>query len=125
MITLKTILRANAASCIVFGLIFLLRPIEVAAFLAHNTPAPMTALVFLGAILVLNGLHLIWASVQSYPNKYLVIYFAIGDFIWVLTSISLVLMGLWITTQLGIIASTLVAVMVGTFGLLQITQRDR
>jgi hypothetical protein len=124
MSTLKAILRANAASCIVFGLIFLLIPTKVAVFLAQSSPIPTPVLTFLGAALVLNGLHLVWASLQASPNNYLIIYFAIGDFIWVLASISLIFMELWITTQSGIIASVIVGAMVGMFGILQMIHRD-
>lgn len=122
MITLKTVLRANAANCIIFALIFLLKPMEVAIFLGGDTPAPEIALLVLGAILITNGFHLLWASIQSLPNKYLVLYFAIGDFIWVLVSISLVILGIWITTVSGTVASILIAMMVATFGFLQIAK---
>lgn len=125
MITLKTVLRANAASCIIFALIFLLIPIEVATFLGQGKPAPEIALLVLGAVLITNGFHLLWTSFRSLPNKYLVLYFAMGDFIWVLASSILMILGIWITTGVGIVASILVAIMVGTFGILQIVKRKK
>jgi len=45
MITLKTILRVNAASCIIFSLIFLMNSTEVATFLERDTPAPEAVLM--------------------------------------------------------------------------------
>jgi len=123
MITLKTILRVNAASCIIFSLIFLMKSTEVATFLERDTPAPEAVLLILGVILLANGLHLLWASVKPLPSKSLVLYFSIGDFIWAFASISLVMLNIWITTELGITASILVAIMVAAFGVLQMTKR--
>ncbi|WP_293751664.1 hypothetical protein [uncultured Paraglaciecola sp.] len=120
MITLKTVLRMNATSCIIFAIIFLLMSTEVASFLGQNKAAPELLLLVLGLILLTNGLHILWVSWQLKPNKYLVLYFAVGDFIWVVASIILVSQGMWITTTLGIFISLLVAMMVGTFGVLQI-----
>lgn len=120
MITLKTVLRMNATSCIIFAIIFLLMPTEVASFLGQNKAAPELLLLVLGLILLTNGLHILWVSWQLKPNKYLVLYFAVGDFIWVVASIILVSLGIWVTTTLGIFISLLVATMVGTFGVLQI-----
>jgi len=123
MNTLKSALRANAASCIVFSLIFLLKPTEVAMFLGGDTPAPETLLQALGAVLMANGLHLVWASRMPRPSKHLVLYFSSGDFIWAIASISLVLLGVWVTTAAGIVVSMLVSVMVVVFGLLQMVKR--
>jgi hypothetical protein len=123
VITLKVVLRANAASCIIFALIFLLKPTEVATFLGGDAAAQEVVLLILGAILLVNGLHLLWASVQSLPSKLLILYFSIGDFIWVFASISLVIQDLWITTAPGVTVSLFVATMIGAFGGLQMTKR--
>jgi len=96
---------------------------EVATFLERDTPAPEAVLLILGVILLANGLHLLWASVKPLPSKSLVLYFSIGDFIWAFASISLVMLNIWITTELGITASILVAIMVAAFGVLQMTKR--
>jgi hypothetical protein len=120
MVTLKTVLRMNATSCIIFAIIFLLMPTAGASFLGKNKAAPELVLQVLGLILLTNGLHILWVSWQLKPHKYLVLYFAVGDFIWVVASIILVSLGMWITTTLGIFISLLVTMMVGTFGILQI-----
>jgi hypothetical protein len=125
MITLKTVLRVNATSCIFFAIVFLLMPIEVATFLGGNKPAPELVLLILGLILLGNGLHILWASSRSKPNKYLILYFAMGDFIWVIMSLMLVSLGIWITTPPGIFITLLVAMMVGFFGVLQIVNNKR
>ena len=125
MITLKTVLRANAASCIIFALTFLLQPTQVATFLGHDTPAPETVLLVLGVVLMVNGFHLLWASLKPQPSKFLILYFSIGDFIWFFASTSLVILGVWITTESGVTASILVATMVAVFGALQIAERKK
>ena len=123
MFTLKNVLLANAANCIIFGLIFLLFPMKVALFLGGETHFPELILQILGAVLVINGLHLIWASLQQKPNKFLILYFSFGDFLWAIGSSVLLLMGLWITTMAGIITTILIAIIVLIFGLLQIIKR--
>jgi hypothetical protein len=122
MITLKTALRANAASCIIFALIFLLIPLEVSTFLGGSTPAPETVFMVLGLTLMANGLHLIWTSLRPIPHKLLVLYFSMGDFIWALASIILISLEVWVTTESGIVAAGLVALMVAALGLMQITR---
>ena len=122
MITLKAVLRANAASCIIFAAIFLLKPAGVASFLGGDTPAPEAVLLILGAILMFNGGHLLWASFKALPSKLLVLYFTAGDFLWVLASLGLVTMELWVTTEPGALATTLVAALIAVFGVLQIVK---
>lgn len=123
MITLNHVMKANAVSCIAFGLIFLIIPSDVNMFLSTDMSAPKTILLILGAGLIVNGLHLIWASLKPRPSKLLVLYFSIGDYIWVLASISLLLLGVWITTTAGVITTLIVSTMVGVFGTLQIIKR--
>lgn len=125
MFTLKNILRANASSCIIFGLIFLLFPTNIAVFLGSNEPIPEVILLVLGAALIVNGLHLLWASFKALPSKLLILYFSMGDFIWAVCSTALLIVGVWITTTLGALITILVAVMVATFGILQIIKRKK
>ena len=123
MITLKTVMRANAASCIIFALIFLLNPAATAALLGGEIPAPDLVFLILGAVLMFNGLHLIWVSSNPMPNKLWVLYFSFGDFLWVIATAVLLILGIWITTGIGVIASMVVAIVVGTFGVLQMMKR--
>jgi hypothetical protein len=83
-------MKANAISCIGFGTIFSLFYGEVSHFLDKSEQAPDMVFILLGIILIFNGLHLIWASLKSMPNKYLVLYFSIGDYIWVLATFYLI-----------------------------------
>lgn len=125
MITLKTVMRANAASCIIFALIFLLNPAATAAFLGGEIPAPDLVFLILGAVLMFNGLHLVWISSNPMPNKLWVLYFSFGDFLWVIATAVLLFSGIWITTGIGMIASILVAAVVGIFGVLQMIERKK
>jgi len=123
MTTLSYVMKANAISCIVFGLIFLSIPSKVIMFLSADIQPPETVLLILGTGLIINGLHLTWASLKPMPSRALVIYFSIGDYIWVLGSISLILLGIWITTTAGVITTLVVSAMVGLFGILQMLKR--
>lgn len=123
MLSLKKIMRANATSCLAFGGLFALQPSLVANFLGGASPAPQSYILILGILLILNGLHLIWASRAPLPQKDLILYFSIGDYIWVIGSVGLIVSGMWITTPAGIMIASAVAVMVGLFGVLQMTSR--
>jgi len=120
MVTLANVMRANAISCLLFGLIFLIMPLDVANFLDLHNPAPKLVMLMLGAILIINGLDLIRVSRHSPPSKAQIWYFSFGDFIWALISLGLVLSNTWVTTTKGIIATLIVAVIVALFGVMQL-----
>jgi len=63
------------------------------------------------------------ASLKVMPSKHLVIYFSIGDYLWVLGTSYLLVVGIWITTPIGIAVTLLVSGMVGSFGLLQMIKQ--
>ena len=116
-------MRANAISCIAFGVVFALQPGLVANFLGGTSPAPQSYILIVGILLIVNGLHLLWASRVPLPKKELILYFSIGDFIWVIASVVLMVSEVWITTTGGVLIASAVAVMVGLFGILQMTSR--
>jgi len=119
MPALKTILRLNAASCLGFGALFTAAPGAVGTFLGAP-PAPDTLIVLLGAVLALNGLHLLHTSFRPEPPRLLVLYFSAGDFLWVAITAVLIGANLWITTAAGIAAAIVVALAVGGMGLAQL-----
>jgi len=121
MLSLHNVMRANAMSCMVFGGVFALLPGQVAVFLGGASPAPRVYILALGVMLIINGIHLVWASRRARPKKQLILYFSLGDFLWVIASGGLMLLGVWITSPAGVIATSAVAVMVGLFGILQLT----
>ncbi len=123
MITLATVMRANAVSCILFGLLFVVAASDVAAFLGAVAPAPKWLVFALGVGLILNGFDLIRVSVNPIPSKSQILYFSIADFIWATVSLGLILANLWITRQAGVVAALAVAVMVTIFGALQMIKR--
>lgn len=106
----------NAASCIGFGFLFLIAGSSVDIFIG-NTVNWLTPVV--GAVLILNGCHLLFASKRQTPLCPEVLYFIAGDMAWVICSVALVSFGVIVTTTHGIVISLLVAFMVGTFGVLQ------
>ncbi|WP_374763543.1 hypothetical protein [Yunchengibacter salinarum] len=122
MPTLKTILRLNAASCLIFGALFLALPGAVATFLG-TPPAPGWVIAALGAVLIVNGGHLLHTSTTDLPPKALILYFSFGDFAWVLATLALIGTGIWITTTPGLAASLAVAAFVGTMGVIQMFAR--
>jgi hypothetical protein len=116
-------MKANAVSCIGFGIVLFFLPEVVINFLSTSNQAPKVVTSVLGFALFFNGLHLIWASFKLMPSKLLVLYFSVGDFIWVISTSYLLLTGLWITTSKGIAVTLVVSLMVGFFGLLQMIKR--
>jgi len=120
MFTLKNILRINAMSCLTFGVLFLILPLNIVNFLSNDAPSPEIVLQGLGAVLIFNGFHLLWASTLEKPNKFLILYFSMGDFLWTAGTAVLLALGIWITTTPGIIASVLVAFIVTILGTLQV-----
>jgi len=119
MTSIKTILRINAASCIGFGGLFVASPDAVASFLG-TPPAPKIVILVLGALLILNGAHLLYTSMGAHVPKALVLYFSTGDVLWVFATVALIATGTWITTTSGIVAALAVAAAVGAMGLAQL-----
>lgn len=125
MFSLKSVLRMNAASCILFGVLFVFMPSVVADFLSPQFPAPSLLVLALGTGLVANGAHLLWASYQVTLNKPLVYHFSFGDFIWTIVTVVLIASELWITTTAGIATALVIAFFVALFGVLQLVQFSR
>src|SRR6056297_2415918 len=115
--TLATVLRLNALSCLGFGALFLLAPVAVAQ--ALGTP-PVWLVAALGAGLVGNG-ALLLLSVRGgrVPRRAEVLFFSLGDAAWVVATLALILAGVWIVTPGGRVAALAVAVMVGALGVAQ------
>lgn len=123
MLNLRSVMTANAMSCLVFGGGLAFQPDAVANFLGGASAAPQLFIMILGILLIVNGLHLLWASRVLFPPKALILYFSIGDFMWVIASTGLMVTGEWITTTGGVWVASAVAIMVGIFGMLQIMSR--
>ena len=115
--TLSTVLRLNALSCLGFGVLFLAVPGPVATGL--GTP-PAWLVAALGAGLIGNA-ALLWLSARGgrAPRRAEGLFFCMGDAAWVVATLALILAGVWIVTPGGRIAALAVAVMVGALGLAQ------
>ena len=124
MTNLKTIMFANAASCLGFGVFFTVFPNAVAGFLGVP-PAPSWLILVLGIMLIANGILLIWRAREKLPPKEDILFFSFGDFAWVVATIVLIVLQIWITTINGIVSALIVATMVGYFGVAQMVARKR
>lgn len=114
---LKQALLMNSSSCLLFGMLFLLFPSQISVFIGNSI---IWLLQLIGAILLFNGLHLIYASKRDKPICPEILYFVLGDFLWVLGTFALVITGAVITSTQGIVASLLIAAMVGALGYMQV-----
>lgn len=119
---LRTALFLNATSCIVFGALFLAFSESVSRFIGNSFIWMVPAI---GAVLLLNGLHLLVASRRSRPICPEILYFVAGDALWVIGTLALIGFGLVITTAVGTAVSLAVAVMVGAFGVMQVVGYKR
>ncbi|HMB38942.1 MAG TPA: hypothetical protein VKO85_07680 [Wenzhouxiangellaceae bacterium] len=116
---LRLVLMLNGASCVLFGLLFLLASSSVSAFLADRAAAPAAIILVLGAGLLINGLALFFVARSNRPNRHAVWFFSVGDLLWVLATLVLIATGVWIDRAPAILAALAVAVFVGTVGWLQ------
>ncbi len=119
---LRLILRLNAASCLLFGIVFVLLPTPTASFIGTSTSWLVT---LVGVVLIFNGLHLLFSAQRTNISLWEVYYFSVGDFAWVVISIFLITTKLVITTEAGIVAALGVAFFVGTLGALQLWASKR
>jgi hypothetical protein len=110
-------MRLNAASCLSFGLLFIIIPHVIATFLGG---APKVVIVVLGIGLLVNGAHLIVASRRKIVREIEVIWFSFGDFGWWLATLALIVADLWITTTWGIAVAVIVATFVAGLGVAQL-----
>ena len=122
---INIILKLNALNCLLFGALFVFIPETIIVFLADVTlndsgHMPKLVLVGLGVVLNVYGMLLIWLSNRETVPLGLVLFVAIGDFLWVIATLILLLMQLWITSSNGMAAAGLVAMFVGWFGLQQL-----
>ena len=120
MFRLSNVLRINAASCLTFGAAFAIAPATVATFLGADAAAPTTVLRVLGGVLIINGLHLLWAAMMKAPARWLIVWFSGGDFAWVIGSLAVLASGQWVTTAAGIAVTLAVAAFVAVLGAMQL-----
>lgn len=115
---LKLILGLNFLSCSLFGSLFLLNTENVALWLGLTMPV---ILKIAGAILIFFALHLLTSIAKKTVIKGEIFYFSFGDSLWVLSSFIILMFTNLITSMHGQIATAAVAILVGTFAILQYT----
>ncbi len=113
---LNLVLLGNAASCALFGALFLFDGADIAVFLGDP---PVWLVRVIGAGLLANAVFLIVTGMRAEPPRRDVLSFAIGDAAWVLATIVLLGAQLWITTSLGMLWAIGVGLFVGLCGLAQ------
>lgn len=113
---LRYVLKVNAASCALFGILFLFTTASAGAIIGDP---PTLLLQVLGGGLIINAVLLFGTSLKQQPMRAAVLFFALGDALWVVATLTLIAMSLWITTPLGIILSLGVAAFVGLCGAMQ------
>ena len=107
----------NSLSCLIFGILFVAASDSVNSFIGNS----VTWLIpVVGVVLIFNGCHLLLACKREKPICPEILYFVVGDIAWVVISVILIILGIVITSSQGIVASLLIAVMVGLFGVLQV-----
>ncbi len=117
MNSLKFVMRLNALSCGSFGLLFVIWPHAVAAFLGDF---PSTIIQLLGIGLIANGAHLVGSSLRKKLRKIEIIWFSLGDFAWWLATLALIAADFWITTTGGVFISFIIALAVAGLGVTQL-----
>ena len=113
---LKFVVLLNAISCIVFGSIFVLWSEATSQLLGDP---PRVLLQVLGWGLLANAGLLVATAVQSQPSRGSIKIFVAGDAAWIVGTVALLVLGIWITTYAGVAWSVCVAAFVGLCGWLQ------
>ena len=119
MKNLNIILILNTVSCVLFGSLFVMQHEAIHNFL--QIPEDLDFLVpASGGVLLLFAAHLISAIVRKRKIRWEIYYFVIGDILWVLYSALLIIFGV-ISGTSALLCVSGVAILVGTFALLQFT----
>lgn len=114
---LKPTMYLNAITCAFFGGLFVIAGGSVAVFLGDP---PIGLVNALGAALLFNAAHLAFEARKVQPAKKIVMYFVMGDALWVAATGVLVFGGIYITSPQGIFAAMAVAALVGAFAVGQV-----
>lgn len=117
MKTLRNVLRLNAASCLVFGLLLVFWPEPVGAALGASALGLLRAIGFL---LLANAAHLVIGSLRASLHPSEILYFSLGDILWFIGSLALVGANALVTTGSGQLVVMVVAVGVLAMGIAQI-----
>lgn len=119
MLALNILLGLNALSCLIFGTLFTTKTKNVAQALGSDPLLP--PLVFVsGVVLLIFSAHLITAILRKNKIKGEVYYFSLGDSLWVMGSIALLMGTKIISETTGVYYTIAVALMVAIFAVGQL-----
>lgn len=114
---LRTVLFVNAVSCLAFGTLFVLAPQSVGSWLGST---PIGLLQIVGALLIANGAHLVFASMKGTLLPLEVLYFSAGDILWFIGCLALVGANVIVTSGASQVVSMFVSLGVLLLGLAQL-----
>ena len=114
---LRLALQLNAFTCAAFGALFLFFAPIVSGYLGAFPESPLRVI---GGLLLFHGAHLLGGSLRARPLPLEVAYFSMGDLLWFLGSLLLLVGTDFITRSHGVIATIAVATLVAGIGLAQL-----
>lgn len=112
----QIITKLNGISCVFMGTFFVFMPKATSNFFSLLSPAPQVMILTTGIALNLFGLLLTWLGNQDSPNTKWFLIFALGNFLWVMSLISTIVLPYWVTSSNGITAAGMMALLMAWFG---------
>jgi hypothetical protein len=114
--SLNLLLRINCASCLIFGLILLLKTDAVNLLIGTEKTMVMHSIVI---IFVDNGMLLLIASLRNEIKPHEVMFFVIGAYGWAIITVALISANVVIIDPLGIRVAFVIAMYTAAMGALQ------
>jgi len=117
--TINDVLKINALNCLLFGALLVFMPEPISTFLSDTAIAPKLLLLSIGVGLNIYGLLMLWLANKNPVPQTPLLLIVVGDFLWVIATIIVIQLKLWITTINGITAAGVLAIFVGWLGWIQ------
>jgi hypothetical protein len=114
--SLNLLLRINCASCLIFGLVMLLKTDSVNLLIGTEKTMLMHSI---GIIFVVNGMLLLIASLRNEIKPHEVMFFVIGAYGWTIITVALISADVVIIDPLGIRVTFVIAMYTAAMGALQ------
>ena len=114
--SLNLLLRINSVSCLLFGLVMLLKTDAVNLLIGTDKTMLMHSI---GIILVCNGVLLLVASLRKQIQAHEVMFFVLGDYGWTILTVALISAEAVIIDPVGIRVTFVIALFTAMMGALQ------
>jgi hypothetical protein len=114
--SLNLLLRINSASCLILGLVMLLKTDAVNLLIGTEKTMLMHSI---GIIFVVNGMLLLIASLRNEIKTHEVMFFVIGSYGWTIITVALISADAVIIDPLGIRVAFVIAMYTAALGALQ------